>query len=122
MERRVGLIAEVVELLQVGRARQSVGLGERILADHVARLIEAETDIAESAFAIEVVLSNSGAGVFELVKCVNGVEGKDDHERKESAEPEKHGRAGTDAGSDTRSRGPEKGARFHRRRGRHNSV
>ena len=97
IESSVGVIAEIVELMEVGVAGGGVGLGQRIFAKEIAGFVEAEANVAKSTLAFEIVLADGGAGHFETIEGVDGVEGQDGHENEEGAEAKDHGGAGTDA-------------------------
>ena len=108
----VRVIAEVVKLREVGLAGGGVGFGERVFAKEVAGFVEAEADIAEGAFALEVILADGGAGGFQLIEGVDGIEGKKSHESKKGAEAEEHSGERTNAASSGRDVGGERRLRI----------
>jgi hypothetical protein len=96
------MVTEIVELLEIRVAGGGVGLREGILAKKIAGFVEAEADVAESTFAVEVVLADGGAGAFELVEGVDRIKSQDGHEDEESTEAGNHGGARADAASGAR--------------------
>ena len=96
VEGRVGVIAEVVELFEIGLAGRRVGPSQGIFAEEIAGFVEAEADFAESAFAVEIVLADGGAGAFEFVEGVDRIEGQDGHKDEKGTKAENHGGARAD--------------------------
>jgi hypothetical protein len=100
VEGSVGVFAHVVKLVKVGVAGAWIGVGEGVFAEEIAGLIETEADVAESAFAVEVVLPDAGAAGFKSVQGMDGVKGEDGHEEQKGAKAGDHrgSRADTFAG------------------------